>query len=201
MGIILDAGPVLNFLAVNQQNILIKLAESQGLKLAVPEIVEAEITRKSTRDTRFARTPAAATWQKLTTNRRVEVLSDDVSSSALLQAIARISGKPAQERLRIPESLGEILVIAHASVLAAQGTDVFLLIDDTDGRQRALREMKHLRAVAAPGAVRLWSTPQILSGSDPAWVSRGQSWQRVYQAMRAFDDGLVPLDAYLKRGS
>ncbi|MDO5670254.1 MAG: hypothetical protein Q4G50_09640 [Corynebacterium sp.] len=52
---------------MSQQNILIKLAEAQGLQLAVPEIVSFEISRKSTRDALFARTPAAATWQKLTT--------------------------------------------------------------------------------------------------------------------------------------
>ncbi|SNY72234.1 hypothetical protein [Paractinoplanes atraurantiacus] len=76
MSILLDAGPSLNFLAVGQQNILI-------------------------------RTDDLTTWQ-------------------FAEAVTRISGMPAQDRVRSRKSLGEIMVLAHASVFVQQGQEVFV---------------------------------------------------------------------------
>ena len=194
MSVLLDAGPFLNFLAVRQQGILIELAASRNLDLAVPQRVENEILGKC-RDPRFARTPAEQTWHKLTSAGRVTVLDDTLTETTFVEAVGRISGLPAQDRVRDRRSLGEILVLAHASVLAQQGHDVYVLIDESDGRRRARREITWLTRSQMPGRLTLWSTPQVLkhASQQTGWISRGLTWQVVYEQMRPFDDGLPPL--------
>lgn len=189
MSVILDAGPSLNFLAVGQQSVLIKLAAALNAQLCAPERVASEVLGKS-RDRLFARTPVAATWRKLTSSGRIVILDDDISPAPFARAISRISGAPAATRIRDKDSLGEILVLAHASVLAQAGEDVFVLIDDRDGRRRAEREIEHLRRTSASGSLTLWSTRQVLSRADPAWIDGGLTWQTVYKQMLPFDDGL-----------
>lgn len=57
---IIDAGPSLNFLSVNQERLLIRVLG----QLSVPETVQGEVLRKASQDTRFR--AAGATWRKLT---------------------------------------------------------------------------------------------------------------------------------------
>ena len=106
--------------------------------------------------------------------------------------MARISGRPAEERVREKKSLGEILVLAHASVYAQTGTTVFVLIDESDGRQRAEQEKRWLTSRAAPGKLHLWSTPQVLreAARHPDWIKGGLTWEQVYDQMTDYDDGL-----------
>ena len=82
MSVILDAGPSLNFLAVGQQDVLIKTAAALNAQLCAPQRVEHEVLGKS-RDILFARTPVAATWRKLTKDRHITILDDDISPCAL----------------------------------------------------------------------------------------------------------------------
>lgn len=191
MSILLDAGPSLNFLAVGQQNVLIQLAQSNGLTLAVPARVDAEIEGMCN-DPRFARTGALGTWRKLK-GVRVQILDDSIEEQVFAAAVGRVSGVPAADRVRSRKSLGEIMVIAHASVLAQGGETVFVLIDEGDGRRRAAAEANWLRKNNHPGALVLWSTRQVLEQSDPEWLGEGTTWQAVYNRMSAFDDGLRPL--------
>lgn len=109
MRILLDAGPSLNFMAVGQENILIQAAKFAQLKLAAPERVDIEVRGKC-RDHRFARRGALNKWTTLTTAGRIDVLSDELVAGAFTEAIGRISGKPAQQRVREKPSLGEIMV-------------------------------------------------------------------------------------------
>lgn len=194
MSVLLDAGPFLNFLAVSQQGILIRLAASRNLELAVPQRVEKEILGKC-RDRRFEHTPAERTWHKLTSAGRVCVLSDTLTESEFAEAVGRISGRPAEDRIRDTRSLGEIMVLAHASVLVQQGQDVYVLIDESDGRRRAQREIDWLTRNQAPGRLTLWSTPQVLgyASEQTGWIGGSLTWQAVYEQMRPFDDGLPPL--------
>lgn len=196
MSVLLDAGPCLNFLAVNQQGVLIELAAFRDLDLAVPQRVEREILGIC-KDPRFARTPALATWHKLKSSGRIEVLDDTLHTLQFVDAVTRISGQPARERIRSGKSLGEIMVLAHASVLVQQGQDVFVLIDEGDGRRRAAREMDWLATAGAAGRLTLWSTRQVLryASEQTGWIRDGLTWQAVYRQMRAFDDGLPPLPA------
>lgn len=118
MSILLDAGPSLNFLAVGQQNILVQVAMSNSLQLAAPQRVDTEVEGMSN-DPRFRRTAVLNTWQKLKTSGRLLILDDSLTSTELTAAVTRISGMPAKDRVRSRRSLGEIMVLAHATVYAA----------------------------------------------------------------------------------
>lgn len=194
MSILLDAGPALNFLAVGQQSILIQLAGSRSLQMAAPARVDAEVVGKC-KDRRFARTSALGTWQTLRASGRVQILDDTLIGARFTAAVTRISGMPAKERVRSGKDLGEIMVLAHASVYAQDGQQVFVLMDDSGGRKRARIEQSWLARKAAPGQLHLWSTPQVLraAGSATGWIVNGLTWQAVYKQMRKFDDGLGPL--------
>jgi len=157
MSVLLDAGPSLNFLAVGQENVLIQAAASANLSLAVPARVEKEILGVS-QDARFGRSPAEATWRKLRSAGRVDVLDDTLTTEPFIDTVTRISGQPAHERIRTGKSLGEIMVLAHASELAQQGKDVHVLIDEIDGRSRAVREIDWLQENKPP-VVSLFGAP------------------------------------------
>ncbi|TAK69147.1 MAG: hypothetical protein EPO13_08005 [Actinomycetota bacterium] len=186
MSILLDAGPTLNFIAVSEQALLLDLARAHGLCLAAPDAVRTEVDRNAGQG-RFAATGAQRTWRTLVAAKRVEILDDTLVDEAFIAAVARVSGRPAADRVRSKRNLGEILVIAHGSVLAQQGNEVFVLIDDGDGQRRALRERTWLVTNAAPGSLTLWNTTRVLKHTAP------DRWQALYRRMRAFDDGLPPL--------
>lgn len=194
MSILLDAGPALNFLAVGQQNVLIQLAVTHNLQLVTPERVDAEVEGMAGNG-RFERTRALSTWRTLVSTSRVKVLSDDLVSVEFTEAVTRISGRPADERIRSRASLGEIMVLAHASTYAQSGEEVFVLLDESDGRQRALAEQKWLQTNCAAGTIQLWKTGQVLKEAEKhsGWIRDNLSFRTVYNKMRQFDDGLPPL--------
>lgn len=191
MTIFLDAGPALNFLATSSQDILIKVADAKGSQLHVPERVQREILGKARNDARFKLTPAESTWKKLVSSSRVTVLSDDISSRTFEDAISRIAEMPARARMQTSKSLGEILVIAHASVLVQSGHTVFILMDEGDGRRRARTELDWLVSKGHPReCLAVWSTRQVLeSAVGRGWLAK---WEPVYDRMRRYDDGLPP---------
>lgn len=193
MSVLLDAGPTLNFLAAGQQGVLIRTAERRDLQLTVPERVDREVFGKS-QSALFKRTPASATWRKLKSTSRIAILSDDLTTAPFIAAVTRISGMPAEKRLTDRNSLGEIMVLAHASMLAQAGTDVFVLMDERDGRSRCGREKQWLERHDVPGRLTLWSTRQVLKQADPDWFACGCTlWEQVYNQMRPFDLALTAL--------
>lgn len=101
---------------------------------------------------------------------------------------------PARDRVRSRKSLGEIMVLAHASVHVRGGEQVFVLIDDADARRRARREAKWLHAEGYEKQLVLWSTPQVLqeAGRHEGWIKGDLTWEQVYDRMTAYDDGLPP---------
>lgn len=78
-----------------------------------------------------------------------------------------------------------------------RGQQVFVLIDESDGRRRAIAEQRWLRDHKAPGRLLLWSTPQVLraAAKEQGWIVGDVTWEAVYNQMRKFDDGLPPLSA------
>lgn len=194
MSILLDAGPALTFLAVGQENVLIQLARFGKMRISAPERVDREVEGMS-HDPRFVRTGVYRRWQTLKTAGRVQILRDDLDGGAFEKAVGRIAGMPAQDRVRRKSSLGEIMVIAHGSVLAQQGEDVVVHIDERDGRRRAAREIAWLLREGARGRMRLWTTPQIIlqAKERDGWLAGSEDWRDVYRRMRTFDDGLPPL--------
>ena len=182
MSILLDAGPSLNFLAVSQQCILIHVAESHDLQIAAPERVDREVEGK-TRDPRFERTAARGTWRSLKSSGRIQILGDTLTTQEFTDAVSRISGMPAENRIRRSESLGEIMVLAHASVYAQQGNQVFVLMDESDGRRRARREQEWLAKQSGLGQITLWSTLRVLRAAarHQGWIAGGLTWEVVYR--------------------
>lgn len=140
---IMDAGPGLNFLSLNQGRLLF---DALG-PLSVPETVETEIVNMARRDRRFA--PAELVWNRLP-GRLIEILSDDVTEQ-LANAVNRITGLPFDERVLSPRDLGETMVVAHAAVAAESGDDVIVLIDDGHGCRVAAAEARRLDRLRLTG--------------------------------------------------
>jgi len=75
-----------------------------------------------------------------------------------------------------------------------QGQDVFVLIDEGDGRRRASREAQWLRNNGHRKQLVLWSTRRVLqeAGRHHGWITGALTWEQVYDHMTAYDDGLIP---------
>jgi len=128
--VIIDAGPSLNFFAANQERLLIGVVGP----LAMPRTVHDEIANKTARDERFS--AAAGVLRKIRGTQFLAILEDD-HTSALDNVVHRLTGAPLEERRSLPKDLGEIMVIAHAVVMAESGADVRVVIDDGYGARQA----------------------------------------------------------------
>lgn len=187
---IMDAGPGLNFLSINQERLLLEVT---GL-LAVPETVEQEILRKARRDQRFR--AASHVWAKITPH-YVTVLSDEFTPE-LAEAVHRMENMPLEERLRSGKDLGEVMVTAHAAIAAEAGDDVLILMDDAQGRRRVKREQERLdrlrRRFPQIGTIRLLSTRTVLEAACRRGIIPDKAaLQKLYQRLRELDDGLPPI--------
>ena len=152
------------------------------------------------RNPRFNGTGVRTIWATLKNSGRVLILPDELTTQAFTDAVTRISGMPACDRVREKKRLGEIMVLAHASVYVQHGQDVFVLIDDGDGRRRASREMEWLRRQGHKKRLTLWSTRRVLqeAGRREGWIKRGLTWKQVYDQMIDYDDGLLPRSEWQK---
>lgn len=190
---IIDAGPSLNFCSINKERLLISVTGP----LMAPEAVDTEVLRKADQDDRFK--PSAKVWIRLRGSRYLEILSDDPNNQALSQAVTRISGQPLRLRSRKAQDLGEHMVLAHAAVLAENGTNVTILIDEGAGRLLAAQEAQRLRTLAAAtpgvGALYLMSTGDVLRRAiRTEHLPDKNEMRKTYQRMRALDDGLMPIE-------
>lgn len=197
MRIFLDAGPALTFLAVGQQNILIRFAEESRAQLTVAEQVDHEIKRKS-EEPRFASTGAGGTWGKLCSTGHIEVLSDVTTpGSPLAAAVSRVSGLPAsQSRPRAAKDFGEIMSIAHASAHVQANGTVQIVIEDGPGRLRVHDEALWLNGQGYTNGIETLGTGRIMKQvglERPAWIQGKKGWKAVYADMCGFDDALVRL--------
>lgn len=189
---IIDAGPSLNFLAINKERLLIGVLGP----LCAPETVQAEVLRKSRTDERFR--AAATAWRKLTP-RWIDVLSDD-ETPELAPVVHRVTQQPMQERLNRPKDLGEIMVIAHGVVAAEAGATVTVLIDDGQGARIATSEIGRLQRLRssgyAVGSIRLASTLTVLArAAGSQHIPDRATMSSVYKRLRHLDDGLPSIEA------
>ena len=102
---VIDAGPAINFLATNNERILLG---ALGGYVSAPETVAREVARKARSDNRF--TAALIVWAKLENANRITILNDDVTPE-LERAVSRITGLPMAERLKHRRDLGELMVM------------------------------------------------------------------------------------------
>ena len=140
---IIDAGPALNFFAINRERLLFSALGP----ISTPEAVKKEILRKAATDPRFE--AVEMVWTKLPP-RLLDVLSDD-ETPELAAAVARISSLPFAERKQMARDLGETLVVAHAAVKATAGAQVTVIIDDSAGTDLAAAESRRLDRLRAQG--------------------------------------------------
>lgn len=189
---IIDAGPGLNFLSLNKERLLIAVTGP----LSAPEAVQIEVFRKARTEGRFQ--VAERVWNKLGPT-YMEVLSDELTTE-LNRTVQRISRMEAERRIRLKRDLGELMVLAHAVVLAEEGHDVTVLIDDSDGRELAEREIRRLDRLRnsgkAVGSIELWGTIEILqkAAASSHIPNRGEM-RKLYERLRPLDTGLPPLES------
>jgi hypothetical protein len=195
-GIIVDAGPALTFLARNDTT----KALLQGLRglspepgFAAPETVRDEVMRKSSQKRELR--AAASKWTILENANRIEILPDD-ETEELSIAVQRLSNMPMTERLTQRKDLGEIMVIAHASVLADAGHPVTILIEERDGTALARKEAaRFTRMPPSRGRIQVLNTEQVLLRAiDSPEIPDKATMKAPYNAMRPLDAALPPLE-------
>lgn len=189
---IMDAGPGINFFSVHRERLLF----AELGPIAIPEIVETEIRRKSRQDQRFA---AAERALGKIPERLLKVLSDDMTEE-LAKTVHRIAGLPMDQRLRSSKDLGETMVVAHAVVAAESGAHVKVLIDDGGGRRMAIREAARLKRLGeidpSTGSISLVGTTTVLkSAAGKEYLSDRGVLRDLYKKLRGLDDGLPPLES------
>ncbi|MBT2272189.1 hypothetical protein [Rhodococcus qingshengii] len=190
---IIDAGPALNFLAINKERLLL----STTGPISTPETVRNEVIRRSRsrKDRRFPQVERV--WNKIP-SRLLDVLSDDPSPE-LVAALSRISQQPWTQRLARAKDLGETMVVAHAVVHAEAGHHVTVIIDDQGGAALAtteIRRLSRLRGLGNPvGGIALVNTVTILEkAAGGIHLPDKESMREVYMKLRKYDDGLLPID-------
>lgn len=190
--VILDAGPSLTFFAANQERLLIDVVGY----LTMPKVVHDDIEGKAVGDSRFSH--AAAVLRRLRGTKYLTICKDDYSEG-LAEVVQRMTRVPFGARVLEPKDLGEVMVIAHAVVLAENGMDVRIVIDDGYGARLANSEARRLERIrnqgCAVGAVSLFRTVTILKVAVMKGLiaDRGEL-RRLYDRMRGLDDGLEPID-------
>lgn len=188
---IIDAGPGLNFFALNKERLLISALGA----LSTPETVYGEIQRKAQYDRRFRN--AEAVLRKLGP-KYLEILSDEIAA-ALGAAVSRICGTPMAERMRHPKDLGELMVVSHAAVAAEAGSHVVVLIDETNGALLAASEQRRLDRLRSQGqqvgSITIVNTPGVLeAAAGTVHIPDRAAMRKVYEQLRGLDDGLVPIE-------
>lgn len=188
---IIDAGPSLTFFSLNKERLLFAALGS----LSVPETVVEEIRRKSSKDRDFAR--ASRVLDKLPPT-LWEVLSDEVTPE-LNSVVHRISSMPMADRITDGRDLGELMVIAHAVVIAEGGTDAFVFIEDGGGARIARRQsslLERRRKAGEPvGALKLINTQTVLERAViGGHIKDRAEMRKLYADMRLKDGALVPID-------
>ncbi|MRH92123.1 hypothetical protein GFY24_32590 [Nocardia sp. SYP-A9097] len=188
---VIDAGPALNFLAINQERLLLAVLG----EISTPETVEGEVLRKARTDRRFER--VGMVWSKLTP-KWIEVLSDDWTDT--LEAVcARQNGMLWIERKKQAKDLGELLVVAHAVAAAEQGRHIIVVIDDQSGATMATAEGLRLDRLRVQdpsiGRIILINTTTILERAvGIGRIADRAAMKAIYARLRDCDDGLVPIE-------
>ena len=126
------------------------------------------------RDERFS--AAAGVLRKIRGTQFLAILEDD-HTSALDNVVHRLTGAPLEERRSLPKDLGEIMVIAHAVVMAESGADVRVVIDDGYGAR-----------LAAPRGCRVGNR----AGARRARPSRGEARPNRLAAPRSLTPAALP---------
>ena len=182
---IVDAGPTLNFICSGQFQILTDILKGMQSGLAMPSEVVTEIRGKA-KDSRGGTKFKGADKKlaSLLAGDVIEELVPDTADTHLMAAVQRVAQVPYTARKGRSKDLGEVMVVAHATVRASPEHVVFVLIDDLDGQTLARRHRTNLI-----------STEQILKkGIDYGLIGTRGEMKVIYNKLRPFDDGLIHFD-------
>lgn len=190
---IIDAGPAINFLATNNQRILIAGIGTQPFH--APEAVRDEVMRKAAERPDLA--AAAPAWRRIETN---WILLIPATRSPTLDrlAITLTQGPLPIVPSRAKDS-GETYVVIHAVERALNGNKVIVIIDDGGGQELLRRAQQYLNAQRrnnpSIGTVTLMTTEDILlARANTNHIPDKQKMRRIYDQLRAIDNGLVHID-------
>jgi predicted nucleic acid-binding protein len=184
--VILDTGPCLNFLAVNEGKLLYSVLGASNNRILVPQEVANEIVDKARESAKFS--AAARRFEGLSREPKFAVLESKLDDVALIRAMRRVSpGKPPSELLaaRRMKDLGEILVISHAIKLRDEGNTVSLVMDERIGRKLAIRH--GFKPISTPRIMATAGSMGLLSYSDSRLIYEKL---RASDGSRVMDDGL-----------
>ncbi|HEY1616678.1 MAG TPA: hypothetical protein VGG25_03630 [Streptosporangiaceae bacterium] len=127
---VLDAVCCVYFCGAGKSSLLVRILAALGMEILIPGEVEREVLGK-----RAGRVPDQ--WRRLRSSSRVRILDElvpDDSRTAVVFAVARLRGTSVQLALSTRRDLGEAVVIGHAQVLAREGHEVYVVIDDQGGQ-------------------------------------------------------------------
>lgn len=182
--LIIDAGPALNFLAAGKADLLCDVIDRRDRRLLMPQTVRDEIHEivERPRGAKFAACPGRLA--AFIEAERIEVLSDSVEDTPLVNQVLRVAGIPMIRRVKEPKDLGETLVLAHALRLTAEGQSVVVLIDEREGSKKA--RMYGLKVITTVGV--------LLAAAEYGLVENRVEMKAVYESISQFDDGLPGWD-------
>ena len=194
MKYIIDTAPLLNFLAAGEQNILIQYAKYRRADLCVPQMVDLEVHGHFDYPlNRFKGTPAEGTWGKVA-GTHIKILPDDFDTAygRSLMIELRFIRPPSANHTK--KDLGEDMVMAHAAVLAVQGHEVEILLDERKAVERFTHYITvHLdrRFPCAGSRITFLTTHDLVAVCQPEWMSKTRDRDALIKSLARFDDGLV----------
>lgn len=189
----IDAGPSINFFATGNQDILFATVKTG---LHAPQAVKDEVHRKAKQvPAKFG--PAAPNWDynadRITIIPGNRTPRRDHLSRTLTNKI--LPNLPSKQK-----DLGETFVIINAIERAMDGRPLtYVIIDDLGGQELVGKAQRFLNVQrlqrANVGQIQLVDTEAILKARSktPLIPTRGDM-RRIYQQMRAVDNGLVHID-------
>jgi hypothetical protein len=183
---IVDAVCCVHFCAAGKSSLLVDTLKALNMEILIPAEVETEVLRKRNLGC------LATQWPRMRASQHVRILDElDLSGAQpqVVAQVARIRGIAASLALSRPKDLGEAVVLGHAAHLAAQGHDVYVVIDDQGGQQ-----------LAAAENVQILTLEDVLFAAFQLGLVDASGLRTTYQAMIPFGSGLPTWKAsFLKR--
>lgn len=133
---VVDAVCCVYFCAAGKSSLLVRILAELGMEILIPAEVEREVLSKRQGQVQDH-------WPRLWSSSRVRILDELTltdSRADVVAAVARVRGASGHLALSTRRDLGEAVVIGHATVLAGEGHDVYVVIDDQGGQTLASNE-------------------------------------------------------------
>lgn len=179
---LVDAVCCVHFCAAGRSQLLLDLLTKLNMEILIPAEVDKEVLKNS-------KYPGLKShWPKFKQAPNVRVLpkleADDEDQPEVVATVARIRGVGAARALKMPNDLGEVVVIAHAVHLRKHGRDVRVLIDDQGGQQLAEDEGLDVVTIEV----------LLMAGVDLGIITPAQL-RKTYEQLIPYGGGLPSWDA------